>query len=102
MDRCVRFVRGRLLGRAAAAIALVSALGLGAAPVRAALTPATGSLTIQEGSSATEAKTVQVPAKPPTADIEIAIDTTGSMTPSIEQAKADATNLVTSVQASVS
>ncbi len=35
------------------------------------------------------------------ADIEIAIDTTGSMFSSIAQAKADATNLVTAVQASV-
>ena len=39
-----------------------------------------------------------MPAVPPKADIELAIDTTGSMNPSINQAKADALAIVTGVQ----
>src|SRR4051812_40973889 len=62
----------------------------------ALVTPATGTFTLRAGDPvlgvATEHKTVDLPAKPPKADIEIAIDTTGSMTASINQAKTDATN----------
>src|SRR5262249_22994315 len=50
---------------------------------------------------ASELKTVDVPAKPPKADIEIAIDTTGSMGPSIAQAKLEAQDIVNQVQAQV-
>jgi von Willebrand factor type A domain-containing protein len=64
----------------------------------ASLSPVSATLTINAGSSGTETKTVGVPAVPPKADIEIAIDTTGSMQPSIDQAKADAQNIVNGVQ----
>jgi hypothetical protein len=67
----------------------------------ASLSPTSSTFTVRAGGTVSEQKTVGVPAKPPKADIEIAIDTTGSMTPSINQAKADATNLVNLVQASV-
>ena len=42
-----------------------------------------------------------VPALPAKADIEIAIDTTGTMGPTIEQAKAEATAMVAAVQGTV-
>jgi hypothetical protein len=67
----------------------------------ATLSPPTASFTVRAGATVTEAKTVDLPAKPPKADIEIAIDTTGSMGPSIAQAKVDATNIVNGVQGSV-
>jgi hypothetical protein len=67
----------------------------------ASLTPATASFTLRAGDPVlgvgTETKTVGVPAVPPRADIELAIDTTGSMGPSIAQAKADATNIVNGI-----
>jgi len=56
---------------------------------------------VAPGGSITEPKTINVPVKPPKADIEIAIDTTGSMGPSIAQAKADAVAIVTGVQGAV-
>jgi len=55
-------------------------------------------LTITAGTSGSETKTVGVPAVPPKADIELAIDTTGSMGPSISQAKTDALAIVSGVQ----
>jgi hypothetical protein len=70
-------------------------------PARADLSPATGNFTVAAGGSVTETKTVGVPAKPPMADIEIAIDTTGSMSGAIAQAKAEATNLVNAVTAEI-
>ena len=69
--------------------------------VQAELEPASATLVIEPGGSGVELKTVQVPAVPPKADILIAIDTTGSMGPSIAQAKADANAIVTGVQESV-
>src|SRR6185436_2679313 len=48
-----------------------------------------------------EAKTVGIPARPASADIEIAIDTTGSMQPTIDQAKMEASDIVDEVQAQV-
>lgn len=57
--------------------------------------------TLAPGETATISKQLHLEAAPPSADIEIAIDTTGSMGPSIAQAKADATNLVNQVQASI-
>jgi hypothetical protein len=62
------------------------------------LSPSSVMFTVAPGGSITEPKTINVPAKPPKADIEIAIDTTGSMGPSIAQAKADAVAIVTGVQ----
>ncbi len=67
----------------------------------ATIDPPAATLTIPAGSSGTETKTVGVPERPPAADIELAIDTTGSMGPSIAQAKADALAIVTGVQGTI-
>jgi hypothetical protein len=71
----------------------------------ATLSPSSATFTLRAGDPvlgvATETKTAGIPAKPPSADVEIAIDTTGSMQPSINQAKADAVAIVTGVQGSV-
>ena len=84
---------------AAAALAFSGVGGAGLSPAANTFTLRAGDATL---GTATEVKTVDVPAKPPKADIEIAIDTTGSMGPSIADAKADAVNIVNAVQASVS
>jgi hypothetical protein len=96
----------RVAWRAAAVlpIAVVAIVTVGlAAPSRvgATVSPATKEITIPAGGTAVEQKTVGVPAVPPKADILIAIDTTGSMQPTIAQAQADANAIVTGVQASV-
>ncbi len=70
-------------------------------PAHATLAPATGTFTVSPGGSVTETKTVGVPASPPKADIEIAIDTTGSMGPAIAAAKSEATNLVNAIKADI-
>ena len=86
---------------AAAAVAL-SGVGVFAGPSASAdLTPTTATITLAPGESGTENKTVTIPALPQNADIVVAIDTTGSMTPAINQAKADASSLVGAVQASI-
>ena len=78
-----------------AVVCALSAAGVGTASV----SPPSATMTLRAGDptlgTATETKTVGVPAKPPKADIEIAIDTTGSMEPSIDQAKTDAVGIVT-------
>lgn len=85
-------------------VALVTALAV-AASTGAGLSPSSATFTLRAGDPtlgvATETKTVDVPAKPPKADIELAIDTTGSMQPSIDAAKAEAANIVSGVQGSV-
>jgi hypothetical protein len=58
-----------------------------------------GSLVVPAGGSAQQTTSVNVPATPPMADIEIAIDMTGSMGGAIAQAQAQAVNIVNSVQA---
>jgi hypothetical protein len=93
-----RWLRRKALWAVSGAAALCA---LGAVGATASLSPTTATLTIQPGASAKETKTVGVPAVPPKADIEIAIDTTGSMDPSISQAKADANAIVNGVQAVV-
>jgi hypothetical protein len=71
----------------------------------ALVSPPSATFTLRAGDptlgTVNEAKTVDVPAKPPKADIEIAIDTTGSMGPTIAQAKVEATDIVNMVQAGV-
>ncbi|HEX8156389.1 MAG TPA: vWA domain-containing protein [Solirubrobacteraceae bacterium] len=78
---------------------MVLGAGLFSAAASASISPTSATLTVNAGSSATEGKTVGVPAVPAKADIEIAIDTTGSMAGAIAQAKAEATKLVNAVQA---
>ena len=63
--------------------------------------PPEGSIVIPAGGSESVERTFTVPTKPASADIEIAIDTTGSMGPSIAQAKTDAANIVSGVQAAI-
>jgi hypothetical protein len=102
--------RTRHLRHRAAGILAVLTLGLVAALIAvgtgsASVSPPSATFTLRAGDAtlgtATETKTVDVPAKPPKADIEIAIDTTGSMQPSIDQAKADAAGIVSGVQGAV-
>lgn len=69
------------------------------------ISPGTVELSVRAGSptygSATQSLTVNVPAVPAHADILLAIDTTSSMQPSIDQAKRDALNVVADVQAMI-
>ena len=97
---------GRTQGSSVAAIwrrllltatAVVGVLAVAPA-AHASVTPPTATITVAAGGSASEAKTVGVPAHPREADIELAIDTTGSMGPAIAQAQADATAIVNGVQ----
>ena len=71
------------------------------APAAVATAAGPVAVTVAAGTSGSVPFTVDVPARPPAADILIAIDTTGSMGPSIAQAKADATDIVSGVKASV-
>lgn len=82
---------------------VATALAVVAPPALAAdsLTPSSVELTLAPGQSAHVAKKLHLDAAPPQADIELAIDTTGSMSDTINQAKADATNLVSAVQAQI-
>lgn len=95
-------MRPRPMFGAAGLVVLLTALVL-AAGTSATLAPPTATMTLRAGDAVlghdTETKIVGVPAVLPRADIEIAIDTTLSMDPSITQAKADATAIVTGVQA---
>jgi Mg-chelatase subunit ChlD len=95
-----------VLRRSLALPTALALLALAAGPARATVTPSVSALTVAAGSSVTTTATIDVPANPVTTpptdvDIEIAIDTTGSMGPGIAQAKADATALVTSMQAAI-
>jgi hypothetical protein len=74
-----------------------------AATANADLTPASASFTLRAGDPtlgvATETgKTVTIPAKPASADVELAIDTTGSMAGGIADAVSEANAIVTGVQ----
>ena len=60
-----------------------------------------GSIAVPAGGSAQVQQTYTVPVKPASADIEIAFDTTGSMGPSIANAKAEAAAIVSDVQAAI-
>ena len=64
-------------------------------------TPAPNTVQVSAGSAADHPIQVAVPAVPPKADILIAIDTTGSMSASIAQARADAISIVNGVHSSV-
>jgi hypothetical protein len=64
-------------------------------------TPNPVNVTLQAGASTTVNKTLHLDALPGAADIIIAIDTTGSMSAAIAQAKAQATMLCNNVQSSI-
>jgi len=87
---------------AALAMLAIAATTLVAATMSSAtLSPSSATLTLRAGDPSLgvgpETTTVGVPAVLPRADIELAIDTTSSMGPSIAQAKTDATNIVNGV-----
>ena len=87
-------------------VSMLVALGLALsaalpALVGATVTPASNTIEVHPDDTGNVTISVDVPAKPPKADILIAIDTTGSMAPSITQAKSNANQIVTDVQASV-
>ncbi len=94
-------MRRKRIAVTVAAAAAFAVLAL-AATISASLTPSSATFTLRPGTGATETgKTVTVPAKPPSADVEIAIDTTGSMFDGIADAKSEANAIVTGVQGSV-
>jgi hypothetical protein len=65
------------------------------------LTPASSTLTLGAGASATISKTLHLNASPPKADVVIAVDTTGSMGTAISQAQADAAAFVDGIKAQI-
>ena len=68
----------------------------------ASLSPTTASFTLAPGTGTSETgKMVTLPAVPASADVEIAIDTTGSMTDGIADAVSEANAIVSGVQGSV-
>ncbi|WP_143447814.1 vWA domain-containing protein, partial [Kineosporia sp. R_H_3] len=85
-------------------LAVLSA-AVGATGAQAGVSPTTlPGLTVKAGSSATTRLSVQVPVPPPrptpsAVDVELAVDTTGSMADGILQARDDAAALVAGVQA---
>lgn len=90
--------------RFALAVATALTISLAFAPTAgASVSPGSASFTLAPGGDATlpSAVSVTVPRLPAKADIEIAIDTTGSMTDAIDQAKTQATALVNGVRVAV-
>jgi Big-like domain-containing protein len=61
-------------------------------------TPSVVNVTLPAGGSTTQDKTLHLDALPGAADIVIAVDTTGSMTDAITQAKNEASAMVTDIQ----
>lgn len=95
---------GNTMKRPITALVCAAALipmGLFVPAAHAELSPVTSTMTIEAGGTGTEEKTVSVPRLPAKADIQIAIDTTGSMGGAISQAKAQATDLVDTIHAAV-
>src|SRR3954454_18143658 len=96
--------RRQTLTGAIAALVILVALVASTSSI-ASVSPASATFTLRAGDAvlgvAHETKTVGVPAVPAKADIEIAIDTTGSMAGSIAQAKADAAAIVSQLQGAV-
>lgn len=101
----MKFTRTRTRTAAAATAALLGTtiLGLFAAPSLAIadISPTSATIEVKAGETGTETKAVTVPRLPAKADIEIAIDTTGSMGGAIVQAKSQATSLVNSIQSTI-
>ena len=89
--------------RALACFAVLAGALAAAAPALAAdaFTPSSVTVTLDPGESTTVEKTLHLDRLPGTADIVIAIDTTGSMGAAIAQAKAEATAMVNDIQAQI-
>ena len=88
---------GRTLGALALAVGLFAAY---ASPALAAdtLTPSVFTATLQAGQSTTVNKSLHLDGLPAKADIIVAIDTTGSMSGALAQAKLDAVDICTDVK----
>lgn len=82
----------------AAALVLISLANVVPAFAADTFTPNPWNVTVAAGGSASVEKTLHLDALPGSADIIIAIDTTGSMSAAIAQAKAQASQLCTDVQ----
>lgn len=91
----------RTMRAALASTAVLIPMGFIMPVAHAELSPPSNTLTINAGGTGTESKTVTVPRLPAKADIHIAIDTTGSMGGAISQAKAQATDLVSTIHGAV-
>jgi hypothetical protein len=99
----------RGLGRLAVLVVLLLALGAAVAgaetddppPAPDGITPATVQLSLGKGSSATVSPTLHLNAAPPKADILLAIDTTGSMSQAIADARSDANAIVGDIQQTI-
>ncbi|MEO8348097.1 MAG: hypothetical protein ABI610_04240, partial [Acidobacteriota bacterium] len=96
----MRATVGRTLGALALAIGLFGAYA-GQALAADSFTPNPVVVTLKAGQSTTINKTLHLDALPGSADILIAIDTTGSMGAAIIQAKAQAVQLCNDVQAQI-
>jgi Mg-chelatase subunit ChlD len=96
----MRAYGGKTLAALALAVGLFAGLA-GQALAVDSFTPNPVVVTLGPGQSTTINKTLHLDALPGAADILIAIDTTGSMGPAIAQAKAQATQLCTDVQAAI-
>lgn len=83
----------------AALFAVVLVLVCLAVPVSASISPTEFAATLAAGESATVTKTVVVPAVPVKADVVFAFDLTGSMGGIIDTAKAQATDIMTALDA---
>ncbi len=94
--------RSRVL-KAAAVLATAAAALVVALPGLAAdgVTPGDVSVKLAPGASTDISKTAHLDAAPAKADVVLAVDTTGSMSAAIGQAKSDATDIVTGVQTAI-
>jgi hypothetical protein len=84
-----------------AAILFAPLVGAAAALATDTLTPTSVVVTLQAGQSTTVDKKLHLDGLPASADIIVAVDTTGSMGTPIAQAKADATNICNTVQTAI-
>jgi hypothetical protein len=80
---------------------LVAALAVGVAGAAGAgVEPTSYSNTLESGQSVTIKKTVHTPAIPPNPDIVFLADTTGSMEPTLENVRENATDIMNTVNSS--
>lgn len=84
----------------ACSVALIPAVSV-VSVARADLAAETNTITVKAGESGSQSFTVTVPRMPVKADIQIAIDTTGSLSGTIAQAKAQAADLVNTIHEAV-
>jgi hypothetical protein len=91
------------LRRHSVALAALLVLALpGAAPAAEGVEPKTVNVTLKPGDSTTVTKTVHTPPIVPKPDIYFLADTTGSMTPAINNVKTNAADILSAVDAQAS